>query len=78
MYYMAIVAPIGFLVTAQKEQWISNEWLVALLFAYVLYRQFTDATRLVALGVIEKMTWKVIINPFLQTKYFRELYWFSR
>jgi hypothetical protein len=64
-------------VLAIKFNLITSGWFAALLFLYLLFRQFTDAWRLKAIGVIQKVNWKVIINPFLQTKYFRELYWFK-
>lgn len=77
VYYVAIVLPVVLLAYALKNHWVSNEWFVVLLFSYFFYRQCTDAARLVALGVIDKLSWSVLCNPFLQMKHFRKLYWFS-
>jgi hypothetical protein len=75
LYYLIILVPFILLVIAARFNLIGSDWFVALLFLYVLYRQFVDAQRLMTIGVIRKISWKIILNPFLQTKYFKELYW---
>lgn len=74
-YYFIILIPLVLLFIAARLNLISSNWFVALLFLYFLFRQFTDAWRLVAVGVIDKVTWKIVANPFLQAQYFKELYW---
>ena len=76
VYYFIILAPFALLILALKFNLITNGWFVVLFLLYLPFRQFTDASRLKALGVIPKITWKVILNPFLQMDYFKELYWF--
>lgn len=76
VYYLIILVPFALLIMAARLHWISSTGFVALFFLYILLRQFTDAWRLVALGVIDKITWRIIANPLLQTRYFKELYWF--
>jgi len=77
VYYFIILAPFVLLLMAARFNLISNGWFVALLFLYFLYRQFTDAWRLMSIGVIKKITWKIVANPFLQMKHFKKLYWVS-
>jgi len=77
VYYFFILTPFVLLLMAARFNLISSGWFVALLFLYFLYRQFTDAWRLMSVGVIEKITWKIVANPFLQVKYFKKLYWVS-
>jgi hypothetical protein len=78
VYYFIILVPFFLLLFAAKWGLISSNLFLVLLLFYVLYRQFTDVLRLLATGVIEKVTWKMIANPFLQIQYFKELYWFSK
>ena len=73
-YYICIFLPIVLLVILIKTNLISNNWFAILLLLYFLYRQCTDAWRLKALGVIDKLTFKTLVNPFLQMDYFNELY----
>ena len=74
VYYFLIIVPLLTVFIMAKKDWISNSEFVILLFLYVIYRQFTDAWRLKARGIIKEVNWKVIINPTLQRKYFKELY----
>jgi hypothetical protein len=74
VYYCCILIPFALLLLALKYGFISNTWVAILLLLYVVYRQLTDTWRLQAMGVIEKITVKLIANPLLQTKYFKELY----
>ena len=74
VYYFFIIVPLLTVFIIAKKGWISNSEFVVLLFLYVIYRQFTDAWRLKARGIIKEVNWKVIINPTLQVKYFKELY----
>ena len=74
VYYFLIIVPLLTVFIMAKKGWISNSEFVILLLLYVLYRQFTDAYRLKARGIIKEVNWKVIINPTLQMKYFKELY----
>lgn len=74
VYYCCIFIPFVLLLLALKFGFISNTWLVILLLLYVVYRQYTDAWRLMAMGVIDKVTLSVVANPFLQTQYFKQLY----
>lgn len=78
VYYFIILVPFFLLLFAAKWGLVSSGVFLILLFFYFLYRQFTDVLRLLATGVIEKVTWKMIVNPFLQIQYFKELYWFSK
>ena len=75
VYYFFILVPFALLIVAAKSGLINSSNFVALLFGYLLYRQFTDVSRLKAIGTLEKPTWKTIANPFLQIQYFKELYW---
>lgn len=75
MYYCLILIPFALLLFALKFNLITSDWFVALLFCYLLYRQFIDAWRLWSAGVIKKITWKIIANPFLQAQHFNQLYW---
>jgi hypothetical protein len=77
-YYFIILFPFTWLIIAARLDLINSNWFAALLLLYFLFRQFTDAWRLVAIGVIDKVTWKTVANPFLQAQYFKELYWFKR
>lgn len=78
VYYFIILVPLLLLILTLKAGLISSSVFVVLLLLYVLYRQFTDVWRLQAKGIIEKATWKIIANPFLQVQYFKELYSFSK
>ena len=74
VYYFLIFVPFILLIALTRKGVISSSEFVILLFLYILYRQFTDAWRLAANGVIKKLSWKILANPMLQCKYFKELY----
>jgi hypothetical protein len=73
-YYLCIFLPIALLIISIKTNLISDSWFTILFLFYLLYRQFTDAWRLQALGEIDKVTLKILSNPLLQLKYFNKLY----
>ncbi len=72
IYYFSILLPIPILIWASK---IDNSLVfVTLLFAYIIYRGFTDSSRLMHLGIIKrKEIWKAFI-PAWTTFYFKEMY----
>jgi hypothetical protein len=78
LYYLVILIPFMLLSIAARFDWISSNEFVSLFALYLLVRQVTDAWRLVAVGAIDKVTWKVVANPLLQIHYFKALYWIKR
>ena len=74
-FYIAILLPLGLLVTLSRLELISSTYFVILLISYsFLYRPYIDGTRLVEKNIISKKDrWK-LINPAWRSQYFKELY----
>jgi hypothetical protein len=78
VYYLAVFAPIFFLVFYLLKQPLFNNWLgvfVFLLYAFP-YRPIIDFYRLKAKGILGDKDFKKALSPFTSMEYFRELYWF--
>ncbi len=78
IYYLAILVPFALLIFAVRLDLVSSDWFVVLLFSYFVFRQFTDAWRLLAIGAIHKVNWNTLANPLLQLKYFKQLYFVGK
>lgn len=74
-YYIAILAPLLLFAGLEMLQNIDSRLFVAFIFSYaLLYRTYTDGTRLAEKGVIDKKDiWKTSWKGY-QVQYFRELY----
>ena len=74
-YYAIIAAPLALVMLLGKQGLIGGAQFCLYLFAYAfLYRPVTDYHRLLDKGVVNQSDfWKCFV-PFLQMKYFKELY----
>ncbi|MCF4100578.1 hypothetical protein L1I30_02755 [Gillisia sp. M10.2A] len=74
-FYVAILLPLGLLVSLLRLELISSTYFVILLLSYsFLYRPFIDGSRLVEKNIISKKDrWK-LINPACRSQHFKELY----
>lgn len=73
LFYSLIFVPFIALIFAFKMNLLANQWSVGLLFFYALiYRTWTDGTRLKEKGLIKN--WWTAIIPITRYKYFDELY----
>ena len=72
LFYWLITMPF-ILILAYAYVFKSN--FVIFLLLYIVYRQIIDTWRLVAIGAISKrQIWKAFIPFYIQTAYFKELY----
>jgi hypothetical protein len=74
-YYIVAFLPLGILIFLGVQNYIDTSAFVLLLFAYLLlYRTWTDGSRLVSKGIITKKDrWKMML-PGMHMKHFTELY----
>ena len=74
-YYIAILLPLGIILFLALEDYIDTTLFVVLFFAYLLlYRTWTDGTRLASKGIISKQDrWRMML-PGMHMKHFTELY----
>ena len=75
VYYIAILLPLGILLLMYAEGAIGSAVFFLLFVAYLLiYRTWTDGTRLSSKGIITKEErWKMML-PGMHMKHFTELY----
>jgi hypothetical protein len=75
VYYIAILLPPGLLLMGYANGAIGPTLFFVLIIAYLLiYRTWTDGTRLAAKGIITKGDrWKMML-PGMHMKHFTELY----
>ena len=75
VYYLAILLPLGALIWLLGADLFDSWITLVLFFTYVLvYRTWTDGSRLVAKGIIKKGDrWRMLL-PGMRMKHFRELY----
>jgi hypothetical protein len=69
IYYFQIALPIPLMVWAAISH--QSRLFATLLFLYLIYRWYIDYNKLYKSGVAKKHEW---YNPFLNIKYFKELY----
>ena len=75
IYYLAILLPIVIILLLYGREVIGFTTLLVLIIAYLLiYRTWTDGSRLAAKGIIPKKDrWKMML-PGMHMKHFTELY----
>ena len=75
IYYLAILIPVAIILYFYGKEMIGFTTFLVLLMAYLLvYRTWTDGSRLAAKGVIPKKDrWKMML-PGMHMKHFTELY----
>lgn len=75
LYYIAILLPPGIILLLYAEGQIGFAVFLILIIAYLLiYRTWTDGSRLVSKGIISKQErWKMML-PGMHMKHFTELY----
>jgi hypothetical protein len=75
VYYLAILLPIVIILFLYGKEVIGFTSLLVLVIAYLLvYRTWTDGSRLAAKGIISKKDrWKMML-PGMHMKHFTELY----
>lgn len=75
IYYCAVIIPFVLLISLSKNNQLSSDWFVIVLFFYVfIFRTIIDYFRLLSKKAITKKDfWKLLI-PFSKMKYFGELY----
>ena len=75
IYYLAILLPVGIILYFYGTERIGFTAFLVLVIAYLLvYRTWTDGSRLAAKGIISKKDrWKMML-PGMHMKHFRELY----
>jgi hypothetical protein len=74
-YYFLIVSPLAILVVLAKNREIRSEWFAILMLLYCLvYRPVTDYYRLLSKNILSKKDF-CRATPWLQAKYFKDLYW---
>ena len=78
VYYPVILVPFAVLLIAARFHAMNDSVLAIMFVLYFFFRQLTDAWRLYSIGVINRISWKVLINPLLQANYFAELYFRGR
>ncbi|WP_026836796.1 hypothetical protein [Gillisia sp. JM1] len=75
LYYIAILAPLAFLLYFMRTDQL-NSWVLILgIIVYsIVYRTYIDGLRLVSKGIIERSDiWKMAYNG-RRFQYFKELY----
>ena len=75
VYYLAILLPVAIILSLYGKEVIGFTTFLILIIAYLLiYRTWTDGSRLVAKGIIKKEDrWRMML-PGMHMKHFRELY----
>ena len=75
VYYLAILLPFGGLFWLLRTNLVDSGITLVLFFAYALvYRPWTDGSRLAAKGILEKKDrWRMLL-PGMHFEHFRELY----
>lgn len=75
VYYVAILLPLAVVLFLYGKGLIGFTIFLVLILAYLLiYRTWTDGTRLAAKGILSKKDrWRMML-PGMHMKYFRELY----
>mgnify|MGYP001824085129 FL=1 len=75
IYYLAILLPVAIILFLYGNEMIGFTVFLVLIIAYLLiYRTWTDGSRLAAKGIIRKEDrWKMML-PGMHMKHFRELY----
>ncbi|MEJ2585415.1 MAG: hypothetical protein P8Z38_10360 [Robiginitalea sp.] len=75
IYYLAILLPVVIILYLYGTEWIGFTAFLVLIIAYLLlYRTWTDGSRLVSKGIIPREDrWKMML-PGMHMKHFRELY----
>jgi hypothetical protein len=75
VYYLAILVPVAIILYLYGMEKIGFTTFLILIMAYLLiYRTWTDGSRLAAKGIIPRADrWKMIL-PGMHMKHFRELY----
>ncbi len=75
VYYVSILLPLAILLFLYGKELIGfTPFLVLILVYLLLYRTWTDGTRLAAKGIIPKKDrWKMML-PGMHMKHFTELY----
>ena len=75
IYYLAILLPVAVILFVYGKEMIGFTTFLVLILAYLLvYRTWTDGSRLAAKGIISKKErWKMML-PGMHMKHFTELY----
>ena len=75
IYYLAILLPVAVILFVYGKEMIGFTTFLVLILAYLLvYRTWTDGSRLAAKGIISKKDrWKMML-PGVHMKHFTELY----
>jgi len=75
IYYLAILLPVAILLFLYGKELIGFTTFLVLIIAYLLiYRTWTDGSRLAAKGIISKKDrWKMML-PGMHMKHFTDLY----
>ncbi|MDX1333357.1 MAG: hypothetical protein R3252_10030 [Robiginitalea sp.] len=75
IYYLAILLPVAAILYLSGKEIIGSTTFLVLVITYVLvYRTWTDGSRLAAKGIISKKErWKMML-PGMHMKHFTELY----
>ena len=75
VYYLAILIPVSIIVYIYAIELIGFTTFLVLIMAYLLlYRTWTDGSRLAAKGIIKRQDrWKMML-PGMHMKHFTELY----
>lgn len=75
VYYIIAFLPLGILIFLAAQAFIDSTAFAVLIFAYLLlYRTWTDGSRLASKGIISKKDrWKMML-PGMHMKHFTELY----